>query len=86
MALDGSLLQVVGVTIVKFACTDGAVILPSIEVSAYVVGSLSVVSVDVVIGNDVVTGSGGMTRLSARGHLSQWRPKSLISRKNAFPW
>ena len=25
-------------------------------------------------------------RLSARGYLSQWRPKSLISRKNVFPW
>ena len=66
MALDGSLLQVVGVAIVKMARTDGAVILPSIEVSAYVVGSLSVVSADVLIGNDVVTGSGGMSMLYAK--------------------
>ena len=66
MPLDGSPLQVVGVAMVKLARTDGAVILPSIEVSAYVVGSLSVVSVDVLIGNDVVTGSGGMSMLCAK--------------------
>ena len=51
---------------VKLACTDGAVILPSIEISTYVVGSLSVVSADVLIGNDVVTGSGGMSMLYAK--------------------
>ena len=66
MALDGSPLQVVGVSTVKLARTDGAVILPSIEVSTYVAGTLSVVSADVLIGNDVVTGSGGMSMLYAK--------------------
>ena len=56
----------IGVATVKLARTDGAVILPSIEVSAYVVGSLIVVSADVLIGNDVVTGSGGMSMLYAK--------------------
>ena len=47
MTLDGSPLQAVSAATVKLARTDGAVILPSIEVSAYVVDSLSVVSTNV---------------------------------------
>ena len=47
MALDGSPLQVVGVATVKLARTDGVVASPRIQVSAYVVDSLSVVNTNV---------------------------------------
>ncbi|XP_065182720.1 uncharacterized protein LOC135813558 [Sycon ciliatum] len=60
LALDGSPLELVGSAAVRLARSDGAVSLPGLEVQAYVVDNLSVVNADVLVGNDVVIGSGGL--------------------------
>eukprot|EP00117_Sycon_ciliatum_P049442 scpid25853/ scgid35045/ len=60
LALDGSPLELVGSAAVRLARSDGAVSLPGLEVQAYVVDNLSVVNADVLVGNGVVTGSGGL--------------------------
>ena len=61
VALDGNPIDVLGAVEVILERTDGPVLLPRISVSAYVVSSLSAVDADVLVGNDVVAGSGGLS-------------------------
>ena len=60
VTLDGSDLQVVGEVSVSLERTDGPVHLPQISVTAHVVKSLDAVQADILIGADVVAGSGGL--------------------------
>ena len=60
VALDGNPLMVVGIVPVLLERLDGPVSLPRITVNAYVVADLSVVRADVLVGNDVAIGSGGL--------------------------
>eukprot|EP00117_Sycon_ciliatum_P045998 scpid93880/ scgid32998/ len=60
MTIDGQFMTVIGTVPVKLQRTDGAVSLPCISVDACVVDTLDVVQSEVLVGNDVVTGSGGV--------------------------
>ena len=61
VALDGNPIDVLGAEDVILKRTNGPVQLPCIRVSAYVVSSLSAVNADVLVGNDVVAGSGSLS-------------------------
>ena len=61
VALDGNPIDVLGDVDVILQRTDGPVQLPCIRVNAYVVSSLSAVNADMLVGNDVVAGSGGLS-------------------------
>ena len=60
IALDGSPVEVLGTVTVTLQRTDGPVILSPIEVDACVVESLAVVDSVILIGNDVISSSGGL--------------------------
>ena len=70
-AIDGNPLCVLGTVTVKLRRVDGPVLLPCIDVDACVVDNLDVVQSDVLIGNDVVTGSGGLYLDYESGVLSR---------------
>ena len=61
VALDGKPIDGCGAVEVILKQTDGPVLLPCIHVSAFVVSNLSAIDADVLVGNDAVAGSGGLS-------------------------
>ena len=61
VAFDGNPIGVLGDVDVILQHTDGRVQLPRIRVNAYVVSSWSALNAGMLVGNDVVAGSGGLS-------------------------